>query len=234
MLRTGGDILDQVLVRANVTTTATGLYTDAILKDWGNDAHRWAAAQRKWPFTEGRVSTTFASEETTYPEGWKSDSIRLLTIGGKAYQKLDFTSYQTFKEDRPDADDRVYSDFGGILYVNANGTSGTMIAYGQYTPAELDLSDLTSASALTVFSDKDEEGNEAIVEEILKYAYIREKKPDEAQLHHQRAVDIVEGIWKRYSDEQFGYHSSGEGMWKRIDVLQGASQEENLKRDQWY
>lgn len=231
MLRTQGDIIAEVLVRANATTTTAGLYTDAILGDWATDGHRWAAAQHKWPFTEGRVSTTFASEETPYPEGWKSDSIRLLTIGGKFFQKLNFIDYQKFKDDSPNSDEKVYSDFSGILYVNSAAASGTMIAYGQYTPAGFDTTDLT---ATTVFSDREEEGNEAIVEEILKYAKIREKKMDEAQLHHNRAIEILEGVWKRYGDEQFGYHTTGEGMWKRIDVLQGASQDELLRRDQWY
>lgn len=234
MLRTLGDILTQVLVRGNVTTTSAtnGLYTDTILNGWMNDGHRWAAAQRKWPFTEGRVSTTFVSEETPYPEGWKSDSIRILTIGDKNFQKVNFQDYQIFKEERSGANDRIFSDFAGILYVNPSAdASGTLIVYGQYTPAALDTTDLT---ALTVFSDREEEGNEAIVEEILSYAYQREKKLDDAQYHHKRAMEIIDGVWKRYGDEQFGYHTKDRGMFKRIDVLDGASQDERLKRDRFY
>ncbi len=238
MLRTTGDILSQVLVRANATTTAAtnGLYTDAILKAWGNDAHRWAAAQRKWPFTEGRVSTTFAStEEIPYPEGWKSDSIRILTIGSFNFEKVNFQDYQVFKEDRSGSNDRIYSDFAGILYVNPSAdASGTLVAYGQYTPAELDLSDGTSASTLTVFSDREEEGNEAMVEEILKYAKMREKKMDDAMQHHNRAVEILEGVWRRYADEQFGYLPKDSGMWKRIDVLAGSQTDETVKRNRWF
>lgn len=233
MLRTIGDIMNQVLVRAQVTTTAAtnGLYTDAILASWTNDAHRWAAAQRKWPFTEGRVTTTFASEEMTYPEGWKSDSIRLMTIGGKAYQKLNFSDYQVFREDRPSSSDRVYSDFAGLLYVNPNSASGSMTTYGQVTPAAFDTTDLTST---TVFSDREEEGNEAVVEEMLKYAKLREKKPDEAAQHHNRAVEILEGVWKRYADEQFGYQMKYQNMYARIDVLNGATSDELIHRDRWF
>ena len=235
MLRTIGDILSQVLVRANATTTAAtgGLYTDTILASWVNDAHRYAAAQRKWPFTEGRASTTFTtSEEVPYFEGWKSDSIRILTIGDKNFQKINFGDYRKFREDQPDSDDRIYSDFAGILYVNPSADAGgTLVAYGQFTPAALDTTDLT---ALTVFSDREEEGNEAIVEEMLKYAKLREKKQDEAQLHHNRAVEILEGIWKRHGDEQYGYQGKGEGMWERVDVLRGATDDGLFKRDQFF
>src|SRR5687767_14236959 len=112
MLRTAYDVIDQVLVRAGTSSTATGLYTDAVLRDWVDDAHRWTAGYKKWPFTEGRVSTTYSgAEETNYPEGWRPDSIRLLQIGGKRYQKLNFEDYQIFKEEQSSNDDRVYTDF---------------------------------------------------------------------------------------------------------------------------
>ena len=235
MLNTAYDIIDEVLVRGNVSSTSvTGaLYTDTILRDWVDTAHRWVAGYRKWPFTEGRVSTTYAAtEETPYPEGWKPDSIRLLTVGGKRFRKLTFQDYQRYKEEQTTGQDPVFSDFGFTLFLNVNASvSGTMIVYGQYTPTSIDVTDNT---ATTVFSNRDEDGNEAMVEEMLSYAMKREKKMDEALTHHNRAVALLEGIWKRFTDEQFGYQTKDRGMFEYFDVLNGASQDDLIRRDRFY
>lgn len=236
MLNNISDILNQVLVRGNVSTTSAsdGLYTDTILNQWINDATRFATSYRKWPFTEGRVSTTYVSgtEEYTYPENFKSDSIRLLQVGGKRLDKRNFVDYQSYREDSSTGTKKIYSDFGRIYFINPNsGVSGTITVYGQFLPAQIDPSDKTT---LTVFSNADEEGNEAIVEEILCYAKQREKLPQEAQYHHNRAIEILEGVWKRYQDEQFGYQTENRSIFKRFDVLDGAQQDEIFKRDQWF
>jgi hypothetical protein len=222
MLRTSYDIIDEVLVRANVTTTAAGgLYTEAILKEWLDNSHRSCAGYRKWPFTEGRASTTFAgTEEVGYFENWKTDSVRYLEIGGLGYRKVRFPDYKKYKENYSDGEDRVFTDYGRLLYVNVSaGGSGTLQAWGQYTPAGFDLTDNI---ALTVFSDQEEEGNEAMVEEMLSYAKRREGKHDEALVHHTSAVAILDRMWDRLTEEQTGYHPQDSGMWERIDVLTGA------------
>lgn len=233
MLNTNGDIISEVIVRANLTTTSAGLYTDDILGDWATNAHRWAAGYRKWPVTEGRVSSTFTgSEDNSYPEGWKSDSIRYLTIGGERFQKLNFEDYQIFRENEPNSDDKVFSDFGRIVYVNPNASaSGTLMTYGQYLPAAFDNTDLTMT---TVFSGSEEEANEALVEEMLKYSKEREKLYEEAELHHRKATAILDGVWDRLKAEQFGYHGKGRGMFERFDILEGATNDELLKRDQFF
>lgn len=233
MLRDIGDIIGEVVVRGNITTTATsaGLYTDTMLNGWLDDSHRWASAYNKWPFTEGRISTTFVTEEIPYPEGWKPDSIRLLQVGGKIYKKLNFEDYQRFRENSSVSQQRVYSDFSRVIFVNPSEASGTVTAYGQFTPASFDTTDDT---ALTVFSNVEETGNEAMVEEMLSYAKRREKKLDESQAHHNRAIELLEGIWKRYADEQFGYQTKDRGMFERIDVMSGTFDDVTRKRDQWY
>jgi len=232
MPRTIGNIIDAVLVRGNVTTTAAGLYTDTVMKSWVNDAHRWAAGFSKWPFTEGRYSTTFTGEETPYPEGWKSDSIRYLEIGGERFKKVLFQTYKMYREDVSNGEDKIYSDYVRTIFVNTlSGATGTMTVYGQYTPAEMDTS---LPSSTTVFSDAEDDGNEAIVEEILRYSKIREGKYDEANVHHTRAIDILTNIRERPAGEQFGYQSHETGMWSRVDILGGEYYSDALKRDQWY
>lgn len=233
-----GEIKNEVLVLLG-TSTSVAFYTDTILNNWVDKAHKWAAGVHKWPFTEGRVSTTYASLATNedgdlvgeYPEGWKSDSIRYLTIGGKVLKKTLFQRFRQFREERSSQDDKIFTDYGRLYYVNPNtALSGTVTAWGQFTPADLDGTDPNSE---TIFSPT-ETGNEAIVEKVLEYARIREGNPQEAQLHSARARTILEELWMQWKDEQFGYqdHNVSDGMFKRIDFLSGAT--EFNHRDRFY
>lgn len=231
MLNTIGDIMTEVLVRNNRTTT-DGFITDAMLQDWSRDAHVWAASFHKWAFSEGRASTTWVGSEEVSFEGIKSDSVRIMQIGGKRMQKLNFEDYQIYREENESGQDRVYSDFNRTLFVNPYAdVSGTLVIYGQYQPA-LDSTDL---AATTIFSGYDEEGNEAIVEKISSYMKRREHLTQEAELHDQRAIAKLEEVWKRAQAEQYNYktHPDRGGMFGRIDVLNGLQNDEVWKRDQF-
>ena len=224
MLNTTGDILTEVLVRNNRSTT-DGFITDQMLQDWTRQAHKWATAYHKWPFTEGRISTTYTTgggqnQDEWFFEGYKSDSMRIMQIGGKRMTKLNFEDYQIQREEEPSSTERVFTDFGRTVFINPNSdVSGTLVAYVQYEP----LLDSTDLAATTIFSNYDEEGNEALVEKISGYLKRREHMTQEAELHDQRAAMKLEEIWKRVMDEQYAYKSSPErgGMWERIDVLNG-------------
>lgn len=234
MLNTIGDLQTETLVRLGLSTTATsnaGL-TDTILNNWVREAHNWATAYHKWPATEGRVSSTYTTTEEWLFEGYKADSFRFIQVGGKRLQKLNFEDYQIFRETSPSANDRVYSDFGRTIFINPSvDASGTVTAWGQYAP----VIDVTDKAALTVFSGFDEEANDAIVEEMLRYAKERERKLVEAQAHHQKAIELLENVWKRSQDEASVYqtHPNRGGMYKRFDILRGVATEEVMRRDQF-
>jgi hypothetical protein len=197
-----------------------------MLQDWIGNAHTWASSYHKWPFTEGKNSTTYTTSVTdemgntlvAYPEGWKADSIRTLLIGGKRFQKSEFNSFLRFIEDNPGKNDRIYSDYARQLYINTNaGISGTLVVFGQYNPV-LDVTDLT---ATTIFSNYDEEGNEAIIEKASSYLKRREHFLSEAELHDQRASAKLEEIWQRIQDEQFAYQPKDQAMFEDFDVVRG-------------
>ena len=235
MLNTVGDIIAELLVRNNRTTT-DAFITDAITQDWVRESHTWAASRYKWPFTEARVSTTYvidsADDGRAFPEGWKADSIRFLQVGGKRFNKLNFQNYLKFREDFSSDGKKVFSDYGRLYFINPNAdVSGTTVFWGQYQPI-IDPTDLT---AVTVFSTFDEEGNEALVEKMSSYLKRREHLVQEAELHDQRATLKLDEIWNRIKDEQFAYQNvEDEGPFSRIDVLGGALRDDMFKRDQWF
>lgn len=244
---TQGDITTEVLVRLNQTTTSA-FYTDALLAKWLDQAHKWAAGYKKWPFTEARQSTTFASLTSDedgmligiYPEGWKAESIRYMTIGGKKVDKRNFMSFREFLENNSGDTRRIYTNRGGRYYVNPTiDLNGTVTVWGQYTPI-LDPSDLT---AYTIFSQPAEEANEAIVLKVLSYAKEKEKSPtalrrgqmvSETMVYAQKASAVLDAIYKNYLDEQYGDQTEAtDGMFKRFDVTRGGFREDIFKRDQW-
>ena len=237
-MRTFYDVIDEVIVQLGVSTTVA-FYTDQILNDWADKAHKWGAGYKKWPFTEARLSTTYVVDDTDtevgfpYPEGWKPDSIRLLRVGGKRFKKVNFYKYQEFREDNSSSQEKIFSDYGNLYFINPKAdVSGSTALWGQYTPKAWDYTDNT---ALTVFSYYAEEGNEALVEEVMSYAKKKEKKPQESSTHHQNAVRVLEELWQRIKDEQFGYHDTeGDGMFERLDIINGGLRDDTIKRDRWW
>lgn len=241
MLNTQSDIINDFLVELNQSTTL-GYYTDTMLGTWSAKAHTWASGLYKWPMTQGRNTTTWTgSEENVYPENWKPDSIRLLQLGGKRLQELNFEDYQIFREENASSTDRVFTNYGGLYFINPNvDSSGTTTCWGQFLPAQLDW---TVGNQTTVFSGIAEEGNEAIVQIMLSYAAMREKGGTSffrgklvgpAALHKSNAEELLKGIWDRITAEQFKAQGKNRGMWKRIDVLAGATRDELIRRDQFY
>lgn len=240
MLKTFDDIKTDVIVKMGISTTSA-YYTDAILNDWIQQANRYASSYKKWPFSEGRVSTTFAagsgenSDEWNF-EGIKADSIRILLIGGKRLQKINFEDYLLFREYESSSTRRVFSDMGRTVFINPNAdVSGTLTAWAQYQPVDIDVTDLT---AETIFSNGDEEGNEAIVEKTLEFANTREQTPaslQKAAYHSSRAKDILDSLWKKVEDEQFNYHTDRVrgGMWERINIIDGGYNDELNKPNQF-
>lgn len=235
-MNTRDDIFTQVLVRNNRTTTDSFI-TDTNLKAWFKDAVIWATSYKEWPFTEVRdASTTWSGTEkveyTSFGPEFKIDSIRILTIGDKRLQKLNFDDYLIFREEQSTGDDRVFADFNRTLYINPYAdVSGTLAAYGQEQVAI----DVTDETGTTPFSTYDAEGNEAVYEKMSSYLKRREHLADEAELHDQRAAAKLEEIWKRIQDRQALYqtHPDRGGMFKRFDVLRGRGIDDDFMENQF-
>ncbi len=194
-LQTVSDLQTELLVRNNRTTT-DGFITDAMLQDWTRNSNTYCTTYKKWPFSEVRDQTTSWSgtEEVDYASfliDFKADAIRTMFIGGKQVFKRNFEDYLDFRQNYPSSNDRIFADFGRILYINPIAdVSGTMAVFGQATP-KIDPTDLT---ATTIFSNYDEEGNEAIIQKMKSYLKEREHLPDEAVLANQETDNMLEKL----------------------------------------
>lgn len=237
-LDTTGNIMTEFLVRNNRTTT-DGFISDVTLQGWLKMAHNWAVAYHKWPFTEGRTSTTFVSvtnedgySTLSYPEGFRTDSIRLLTIGGKRFDKKDFYKFQQYLQDNTGDSTKIFTDKARQIYINsqASDLSGTVVFWGQYQPV-LDVTDMTLPTVFTLY---EEDANESIVEKMSTYLKRKEHQAFEAQTIDQTASARLEILWKRIQDEQYAYQdTNSEGMFKRFGIIEGGFINDILKRDRF-
>ena len=101
-LDTDANIIGEFLVRMNQSSTAA-FYTDAITAGWFTNAHRWAAAYKKWPVTDymdsstvfGTGSTNALGDAYAYPTNFRTGSIRWIkdsnsTTSKQIYQKQNY------------------------------------------------------------------------------------------------------------------------------------------------
>lgn len=231
-----GDIITELLVRNNRTTT-DGFITDTTLRNWFTNANNYCTTFKKWPYSEVRDKSYAwtGAEEVDYSVftvDYKADAIRIMKIGENRLEKMNFEDYLTFREERPSATDRVFSDFGRVLFVNPYAdVSGTMSVFGQYT-AKVDATDLT---ANTVFSPYDDEGNEAIIEKMTAYLKRREHLPDEAELHDGRADQKLTQLWEKVQSEQYKYKTGKDtdGMFSFFDVIEGGYRDDLYNTNQF-
>lgn len=235
-----GDLRTTILVRSGKDTTSAWL-SESIINDMIDDANTWVSGYRKWAFSEGRASTTFASLVTDedgllrgeLPENWKTDSIRMMTIGGKIVDKKEYTTFRKFLEQNSPTNKRYFTDLARSYYVNAGiDISGTVTVYGQYTPARIadgDANDLTEIPVTSL-----DETTEALIQEVLSYIASRDQNDNLASSKHEKAEKILINLWNRIQEEQSNYQSASvEGMWKRIDILQGAAVDDLNNPNRW-
>lgn len=239
-MQTGADIITEFLVRNNRTTTDSFI-TDGTLDRWLNNAHVWAAGYHKWPFTEQLTSLgTYGAETSSYSTfNVKSDSVRFLAVATSAsdissykrFKKVNQYDYFQYREDNSQGTEKIFTDVNRTLFINPNaGVSGDVIALFQYQPSSVDASSTT-----TVFTDYDNEGNEALVLKMSAYLKYREHQTYEAQVDDQTAAAKLNELWRTIQDEQAMYQPgpATDGMYKRFDVLRGGFKEDIFRRDQW-
>lgn len=224
-------IMDEVLIRLSKNTTSS-FYTDAMLRSWIDQANKWGAGYKKWPFTEymdKSAAFTSGTEQYTYPNtGFRTDSIRLLKIGTKAkltenknFEKKNFDDYMRYREAYPDGDDEIFSDFGRTVYINPNCATGSIYAFGQLKPALMDEGDNT------VFgSAAEEDGDEAVIAEVLRYAFKKATKFKKSLAQHELAKTALTELWDKIAAEQHAYQTKDRGMFKRLDVIKGTIEDD--------
>lgn len=225
---TRGDIKTEILVRGGWDTTSAW-YTEAQINDWINQAQRKCAAFYSWPFCEYMDKSgvfTSGTEENSYPNaGFKTDSIKFLKIGTTIFHKKNFKDYQEWRENYDGATDEVFSDFGRTLYINPNCAGGTIYAFGHLIPSNIADGDENDATNTIFSTAAEDEGNEAIIEEVMSLATKRSKDLNASAAHHLAAKEILAEMVVRIKSEQANYGGKDRKMFSNFNVISGGLQD---------
>lgn len=199
------EIQDEVLARLAVTTTST-FFTLEQIKNWINQAIRWACLYKKWPFTEGAkcCSSRAGRKYYDYPPEFRSDSIRRLEVDGEVYKKVSFSAFQKIVREDTAEEEKVFSDYMRFYFIwPVIKENGKIISvWGQQKPQKLEKDGDT-----TPFHSGEETGDEAIIKKTLSIALAKAKKYNEAAVEREEAKMLLEEIWARIQEEQAAYQS---------------------------
>jgi len=211
------------------------LFSETELTSWLTLGKDLAVARHTWPFTEGRreIASVSGTEQYDYPTDMKSDSLRYLTVDGKHYEKKLFEDYLRYKEDYPSGSKKFYSDRNRILYVNtlAEGFANSIVCYGQVEVSGT----VDSTVSSSVFTMAEPEGDEAIIK--LAYATAlgndKLKRFNDARKERIEAFEILDAIWAKIAAKQHTYQTQDNPMFKYLNVVDGAMDDEIRSRNQF-
>ena len=220
-------------------STVSDFISSPYIKTQVDRANKWACGYKPWPFMETTATdTTTSSESYDYPSSFLSDSIFLLKVEQddgtmERYDKINFLDYQKYREDSSSGSDKVFSDFGRKYYINPNPISsatGRTIQLWGLKKADT----MSSNTDTTPFSDGEVRGEEAIkkyAESIILSNKLH--KLNEANQKFQEATLLLEQIWNSIATRQSSYQTKDRPMFKRIDILEGAVEDDIYDEDKF-
>lgn len=192
------EMRNELISRLGVATNSTK-FPSSRIQTLIKDAHLWATAL--YPFRELTLQTNLATtgisstvmpgaSEHSYPAAYRSNSIWMIFIGTNEYRKRNFDDLLRYALNNPASIKRRYADLGRKFYMFATPANGqTMKLYGQQQATQL-----SGDGDKTIFSDANDDGNEAIV---LKAEAVAKQKPDK----EQQAVILLTKVFSDQKDK---------------------------------
>ena len=143
-----------------------------------------------------------------YPNNFISDSIFILQVNHKAYDKKRFEDYQKYIAESVDGKDLIYSDYNRFFFINPRtlAHNDKITIWGKKrVPKLINSSDLLPFSPDA--NHEENSGNEAIVRIAYGIALSSDKKKEPARgtQEEQIAYQMLEIIARREREEQVQY-----------------------------
>ena len=161
-----------------------------------------ATERHPWPFLESTQSITLTSAESydydLFPESPFLIVVNGIPWSGEGKGKRNFTDYMKWRSDYASDNSQIWSEYGGLLYVNPNAfASGqTMVVYG-LVGFPIPSSD-SDPLPFELLSDEDSaSGDQAII--LLAYANLlaseKKKNPQGAAAAATEAYNLLDTLW---------------------------------------
>lgn len=209
-MQTRSDIETELLARIMAANNSTQ-FSSTRLTTLVKDANLWAGTLFFWPpLFRNRI---FSSKPNTqslnydyydYPSDYLTGSIQRLYIGGLKYEKKAFQDFLDYVDQAtpgalpPDSTKRYFAEYARQFFVyptvSVQGDSDGLV-WGNIQPLSLD-----SPSDITIFSQWNDSGNEAILKKALSVALERIDSNFALQ-QKAEAIQLLQVIWKKVLQE---------------------------------
>lgn len=187
-MQTYGEMQTELTSRLGVASNSTK-FPPARIQTLIKDAHLWATAL--YPFREltvPKTTTGTGNNYYDYPPEYRANSIQFIYVNNLPYRKRAYQDFLEYVRLNPSGTKRRFADLNRLYFLHPVPAIGAVIdVYGQVQATQF-----VNSGDKSIFSDANDDGNEAI---ILKAEAVAKGKPDK----EQQAVIILTKI---YSDQK--------------------------------
>ena len=173
------------------------------------NAYRRATSLFIWRALTKAVTTSTKDKPTTdeesyydYPSEFRTGTVYLIKIDKKRYDRKSYESFIKYREDNPNAVDKLFAIDQRFIFISPDTVAGTdnMDIWGAFEAPELSLS-----TSETIFSHNMEEANLAVVRLALSAA-VKKSNPRLSTSEENAAIVTLSKIntdeWDQYSKDQ--------------------------------
>lgn len=192
---------DELTSRLLVADNST-MYTTTRIQNLILDAH--LTATNMFPFPELQkakmTGTLYGQYYYDYPTEFQVGSIFRVVVDDIVYDKVAFEDWLDYKKNNATVTDKyIFAEYGKQIFIfptpTTTGTNNIDV-YGQ-----IQATQLSGDSDLTIFSRSDDQGNEAIVKIALSVAIARIDKAL-AMKEYEEAVQKLAAIFNKYANRK--------------------------------
>lgn len=215
-MQTRSDIETELQARLMVANNST-LVSSSRITQLVKDANLWAGTLHFWPslyrsryfsskpsLQSGSPILPLAYDYYDYPSDFLTGSINRLYFNGKKYDKKAFQDFLDYVDESqqaslpPDPSKLYFAEFGRQFFVwpgvSIAGNNDGLV-WGNVQPP-----DLANSTDLTIFSQWNDSGNEAILKKALSVEMER-LDAGFANEQKQEAIQLLELIWAKVTTE---------------------------------
>ena len=104
----------------------SGFWTDAMKKEWINQAGQRVCSYARWKSLELALKTTTKANQEyyDYPAQFQEDSIYYMEVDGKKHVKVSWDDYQEYKEAK--STDKIFTSHNGFYFINPTPTKDNL------------------------------------------------------------------------------------------------------------
>jgi hypothetical protein len=224
----------------NIVAGSNSVYTLQNIEDAMNAGIQKAWDYKIWPFTEAITSFSGGAPGpnpfTLEIEGedFLGQSAFLAIVNGVPWVgegagKRNFRDYMTWLANNPTDTSKIWAEFAGELYFNANAISGNSYdidVYGKahapvYSAAGNDAAELPFSLESNSDEATDSSGNAAII--LFAYAHLlsseKKKNPSQAALEEKKAYAILDVVWLPIAEGRAQNNPQNQPFFNSVDYF---------------